>query len=601
MFEKAGWQVQARAQARAGSRRWLWGLLGIWLLACIWLLARHADGIAAMRLPDADDSMRLLQVRAWLDGQGWFDLRQYRLDPPLGADMHWSRLVDLPLAAAILALRPFFGEALAEQAAVALIPLCTLLVAMGLAAAIVRRAVAPAAWPWACAALLMATPALGMMEPLRIDHHGWQIAALYATLLGLIHEDRRWGGALAGLSLAASLAIGVEMLPYLALCGLLAATGWLADAREGERLRWFGASAALGTLAALFLFIPPAMRFGGACDALSDAYAVPLAIGALGIAALSFQPLETRARRAAGLAAVGLLAALPLLGATGRCLADPYQAVDPLARRLWLENVAEALPLWRQSTETFLASLVLPLIGLAGAAAMCVRCRHRKSRRRIWTLLLTVGLVSILLAFAQTRAAVAAQALAVPGAAALGFLGRRRLARSGSMPVRVFGSVALFLAVTGLAPRLAVAALAGEKEMPADTARDAATAACLTPEALAPLDRLPPGTFLGMIDTTPALLLHGRHTGIAGPYHRNGRAIADVMTAWVADDAAAQALARRHHATYIFLCGETAEALRYRQRAPGGLYARLAGGARPSWLEPVPLGSTPWKAWRIRG
>lgn len=607
MFEEAGWQVEQRAPALSmphirrapHPRRWLWGLLAIWLMACVWQLAVHAAGIAALRLPDADDNMRLLQVRAWLGGQGWFDLRQYRLDPPLGADIHWSRLADLPLAATILAFKPLFGEAFAERVAVALVPLLTLLAAMGLLGGIARRAIGRDAWPWACVLLLFASPALGMMEPLRIDHHGWQIAALLATLFGLIHEDRRRGGLIAGLSIAASLAIGLEMLPFLALSGVLAACGWIADAREGERLRWFGGSVALGTIAALFLFIPPQARFAGGCDALSGTYALPLAIGALGLVALSFLPLKTQARRLAGVAAVGLLAALPLLGTAGQCLVDPYRAVDPLARRLWLDTVTEALPLWRQPAEIGLATLALPLIGLAGAVTMRVRRRHSPATRRMWTLLAALGLASILLTLAQTRAGVAAQALAVPGAAALGYIGRRRLARSGSMLARVFGSVLLFLGVTGLAPRLAIAATVGEKEKPVDLARAAAMEACLTPAAIAPLDRLPPGVFLGMIDTTPSLVLRTRQDGIAGPYHRNGRAIADVMTAWVADDATAHAIALRHHATYIFLCGGAGEAALYRRRAPDGFYARLAKGAAPAWLVPVPLAHTPWRAWRI--
>jgi hypothetical protein len=33
----------------------------------------------------------MMQVRALIKGQDWFDLRQYRLNPPFGADIHWSR------------------------------------------------------------------------------------------------------------------------------------------------------------------------------------------------------------------------------------------------------------------------------------------------------------------------------------------------------------------------------------------------------------------------------------------------------------------------------------------------------------------------------
>ena len=48
----------------------------------------------------------MMQVRALIAGQDWYDLRQHRLNPPFGADIHWSRLVDLPIAGIKLALAP---------------------------------------------------------------------------------------------------------------------------------------------------------------------------------------------------------------------------------------------------------------------------------------------------------------------------------------------------------------------------------------------------------------------------------------------------------------------------------------------------------------
>jgi hypothetical protein len=61
-------------------------------------------------LPDPDDALRLVELRDWLGGQGWFDVTQYRIDPAHGGvAMHWSRLVDVPLAAVVVALRPLLG------------------------------------------------------------------------------------------------------------------------------------------------------------------------------------------------------------------------------------------------------------------------------------------------------------------------------------------------------------------------------------------------------------------------------------------------------------------------------------------------------------
>jgi hypothetical protein len=40
-----------------------------------------------------DDAIRLVQLREFLGGHGWFDLHMARLRPPLGYDPHWSRLM----------------------------------------------------------------------------------------------------------------------------------------------------------------------------------------------------------------------------------------------------------------------------------------------------------------------------------------------------------------------------------------------------------------------------------------------------------------------------------------------------------------------------
>ena len=62
-------------------------------LAAAWAWRDWAN-LSALRLPDADDMMRLQQIRDWLDGQGFADLAQYRLGAN-GVAMHWSRLPDL--------------------------------------------------------------------------------------------------------------------------------------------------------------------------------------------------------------------------------------------------------------------------------------------------------------------------------------------------------------------------------------------------------------------------------------------------------------------------------------------------------------------------
>src|SRR6185503_6098456 len=109
-------------------------LLVVWLAVAATLLIH---GFAA--LPEGvstDDAMRLVEVRDWLAGQDWFDLTQHRLSPPTGVAMHWSRLIDLPLAALILAGDGLFGRVGAERLALAVWPLLLFLAALGGAGAL---------------------------------------------------------------------------------------------------------------------------------------------------------------------------------------------------------------------------------------------------------------------------------------------------------------------------------------------------------------------------------------------------------------------------------------------------------------------------------
>ena len=184
------------------DRRWRLLLLLTWLAYGAWLIYARWNYIAGFVLTDTDDNMRISQVRALLAGQDWFDLRQYKMNWPEGANMHWSRLVDLPLAGLILLGRLFLNGPQAEQMAVALallIPLALLLVSLSLT---VRRLVAPAAWPLAIACLFFAGSTMGMFQPTRIDHHNWQLALLALAIAGIADPKRARGGATLGIATA---------------------------------------------------------------------------------------------------------------------------------------------------------------------------------------------------------------------------------------------------------------------------------------------------------------------------------------------------------------------------------------------------------------
>src|SRR5206468_8725594 len=209
-------------------REWKWIALIVWLCACGWLVLDKWSDIGRFGLGDTDDNMRMMQVRGLLHGQDWFDLRNYRLNPPFGANIHWSRLVDLPIAGLILALRPLLGGAAAERWAVAIAPMLPYLLLLWSLALAARRLIDPRAYPLAFVALFFAASTNGMFMPERIDHHGWQLALLAMGLAGIADRNRIRGALTLGISSALSLAIGLEMMIYIAIAGVAMALFWFA-------------------------------------------------------------------------------------------------------------------------------------------------------------------------------------------------------------------------------------------------------------------------------------------------------------------------------------------------------------------------------------
>ena len=180
------WERRARELI---EREWKWVVVIVWLLICGLFIFQKWNEIRWFGLGDTDDNMRMMQVRGLLHGQGWFDLRNYRMNQQFGANIHWSRLVDLPIAGLILSFRPFLGGPAAERWAVAIAPLLPYLLLLYSLALTTRRLIHPLAYPLAFLALFFAGSTNGMFMPERIDHHGWQLALL-ALSIAAIAEHR---------------------------------------------------------------------------------------------------------------------------------------------------------------------------------------------------------------------------------------------------------------------------------------------------------------------------------------------------------------------------------------------------------------------------
>ena len=398
------------------------------LLACVLSLCWAANDwaqVGRLNLPDSDDMMRLAQVRDWIAGQGFNDWTQYRLAPPAGAPMHWSRINDLGPAAIILLARPLVGQHGAELAAVLLYPALLFALYLFLSARLARHLGGAAAALPATILAAIAYPAVSLFLPGRIDHHALQIVLVLACALALQQPRAVLSGAAAGVAAAASFGIGLESVPQIGALTAVLFARWVHKG-DAERMRMAAfAGALLGVTLLMLAAMRPHYWSAQWCDTFTPASSSATLAGAGVLLVLALArgiADDWRVRLGIGAAAGGAALAL-VLAAYPVCLTGPYGPMDPLVRHAFMDNVVEARGIFAQR----LLGHGIPTIGLMLAATAAGAWLWRKGAVRTQLMpLLAVLLVSDLVALAQIRAAYIGSAVASPILAQLILAARRQ-------------------------------------------------------------------------------------------------------------------------------------------------------------------------------
>ena len=582
------------------ARHWKLITILVWLGICAWFIANNYDSIRFFRLGDTDDNMRMMQVRGLLSGQGWYDLRQHHLNPPYGANIHWSRLVDLPIAGLILGLRPFLGGPGAERWAVAIAPLLPYLLLLFSLALTARRLIAPGAYPLAFLAVFFAGSTNGMFTPERIDHHGWQLALLALSIAGTADPKRVRGGLTLGISTALSLAIGLEMIIYLALAGVSTVLFWVADSEERERLRAYALSLS-ATIAPCFLVFASYDNRLPVCDALSPVWLSDALLAGALMYGLSLLPTADWRKRlllalVAGAAIAGYHAAM-----WPHCL-QRLEGLSPEAERLWLSHVKEARPVYRHGWRVATLIVALPVTAVLGWALLAwSRRRDADLLRRIFAAALP-GIAAALLLLWQTRTGPAAQMMAATGCAALAWIILPQVWGSKFAAVRVGGVIAVVLIGAGAAVPLALSFVPADKTTARESDIGRANNLCASLWGLRPVALQPEGVVFTFVDLGPRLITVTHHDAITGPYHRNGQQIVDVMNAFRGSADQAHRIITKYHSTYLLTCPDSSTTTIFMAEAPKGFYAQLQRNQVPNWLAPVKLPEgSPFRMWRVVG
>ena len=564
------------------------GAIAITLARAFFLKEQPFDLLAGA---DNDDILRFLSVRDLLAGQGWFDAVQYRILPPEGLPLHWSRYVDAGIAGMVGAFALILPMGAAETATLVAWPLLMLTLVILATGTLGARALGAGAAAIAVLALIVwPVTSHTYFRTARLDHHNVQVLLTTLLVLAMIVPGRAQAmGLLGGLAAALSMAVGLETLPLVAMAALILAARAMADPGEdGARLLAFAAALALGGLAAFVGQTPPADWLLARCDQLSLPW---LAVSGVGlVATLTLVVVARRISPTAGVAAflataaLGLLAVLPLLLP---CLAGPYANLPEDARAL-IPMIQEARPAhwFIQENPLIFFRNVAPALGAIAVAGSV--WAHRTSRglagreeTRALIVLLTLGTVAVAGTFFQIRIVVLTAAT-VP--LLIGYGIAQILATRLKDPTPA-SAVALIVAgaVTFLPPVLysgGAAALNALGPAPALAGTEKADPNCRDPEILRSLDTLPAGLIFNPINLGAPIVLLTEHRVLSAPYHRKAEALSNGMEALSADETTLRAALARTGADYLLLCRDA-------DYGEAAFATNLAAGATAEGLAPL--------------
>ncbi|MBV1707397.1 MAG: hypothetical protein KGQ37_09350 [Hyphomicrobiales bacterium] len=547
---------------------------------------------------DTDDAMRLAQTRAWLAGQGWFDLYAHRLGPAPGTLMHWSRLVDVPIGLLLHGFGLVFSAATAERLTRITLPLALYGVLLALCLTMLRRLAGQTAVLIGAVLLALSGATQQYFQAGRLDHDDIAIILLVATLAALLRafdQASRYAATVSGALVALQLAVSLETLPFAIVCAAAMPLAYMVTgAPLAANLRRFALALMLGLVACLVVTVPASRYFVAACDDYSIAHLVPGLIGAGLCVPLSVYAGEAgqwRRRLVAGsLCGLAVIAVEKWLFPA--CLGDPLGHVDPFLRHIWLPHVREAEPFlaYLKASPREALPYILPLVlGLCGAVVQAIRSEAMDRLR--WALIALMIAAGIAVSFYAVRGLGEVLPLSILGVAALLTPLSERLVASGKA-WSGFAMVGLCMVCSPLniAWPGAISPRVAERQILA--------ASCNNAEAFAPLAALPHGTILTPFDIGAMFLARTSLRVLAAPFHRDAVGMKTALATFGARPDIAKIIARNSGATYLAYCPGATDIRFSEHDALQSLASQLEKGHVPGWLRPLHL-ATPLKVLAI--
>ena len=542
--------------------------------------------------PDNDDAMRLVEVRDFLAGQGWFDMMQYRLGLAGGTLMHWSRFIDLPIASLILFFRMFLSPEGAEAAALTVWPLMLVLPLMFFMGLAGRRIAGVEGMHFSLILTALFVLLSPRFVPGSIDHDNVQLGLVALTVAMLVDESYRPRNfVIAAIALAIQLGIGAETTPFVAVACMSVACLW---AWKGEifapAAKAFALTLTIAVSAAFFSLVPPRLYSMVTCDNLSLGFYGITSAGCVGLLLSSiFASRLSRPWRIAILAVNGAFVFAITVALAPQCLRNPLSDLDPMLVDFWLSRVTEAQSIISVANRQPDTLGVFYATGLL-AMLVCAFRILRGTRPSLHAMLMALIAINWVITLVQVRGTEFANLLAIPPLALM----IAELRKNYMADPRNLRAILLY-AGTLLASVPAVWAVGGALAskgvvnglMVAAPVKAEETANCTSRQALRPIADLEPGVVAAASNLGAPLLRFTPHRTLSGPYHRDPDGMMAELLIGLAEPQQAEALLREAKVTIVAFCKGDPQVELVSERAPKGLYAQLSAGHVPAYLEPI--------------
>ncbi|MDX8349858.1 hypothetical protein SLH49_17870 [Cognatiyoonia sp. IB215446] len=539
---------------------------------------------------DNDDILRLVMVRDFIAGQGWYDVVQYRILPPDGMPLHWSRYIDAAIAAIIVPLSYIFPMPVAELLGASIWPALIQLISLTIIAFGTQRIFGTVAACFAVICLVL-WPVTGGWNSAagNIDHHNVQILMMTLMAICAVWPGRPFAaGTLGGLAAAFSLAVGLETLPFALGVGTIMLSRMLFSQTDGATtaVLAFCTALSIGSVAFWAGQTAPDQWLRPMCDRLSTPVLALVWIAAL---ASSLPAIILRSKANASwrflatflLALTGTIVAWPLLS---QCLGGPYGNLPQHLQDFISEGVGEALPGIRYflhypaATMLFLPALTVAPILIGLNLFNNWHVESMTSERR--TALLGFGFLSMIgfgMMLVQMRAITLSAAIIpiIAGYFLSLFLGCYLRTRAIGAAFGGLVSIMIFIVPSTLSIVL-------HPLLPQARAPLSGGAECRTYDALIALNEVPPALLMTDFNSAPGILWLTHHDTLSGGFHTSATALANGVIPFGLEEQHLQDYLAATHATHFLICRNTTY--------PGAFVTALSAGVTDvGWLRRIPL------------